>query len=515
LPSSKPVLALSAAIATCACGAAPAFGASATVAGDTVVVTGDATKDSLYVDFTNAVDKVRIADTEGKALTPGAGCTQGTQSSPSDTSSVLCSRAGVVKVRVNAGDGDDLVYTSSVYGSFTFLPVEYFGEGGRDDLRGGGLNDLLDGGPGNDKQLLGDLGNDTINGGDGDDERLTGDTGLSNQEAGTLGSDTVSGGTGVDTLVEERNIDRKHFFSLDGVANDGVDRDDNAANGAEEGDNAMPDIENVTTGFDDDTIIGSAANNKLQAGTLGIDVVNGGDGDDDIFTGVSGEQDSADGGNGNDKVAGNGTLKGGPGNDAILGQGGNDQIDAGPGVDTVDAGGGNDVVNAVDGEVDQIGCGIGADIANVDTNDVVNADPGSLCETLTKSAPPAGGGGGGTQDPTGNPNATAVKLLLGTAKLTAAGPRITVTLPAAGSVTVTVTVPATTARAAAKSVVVASGKASSKKAGKVTAKLKWTKKAKKKLRRSKKLKATVKTTFRPAGSDDKPTTITRKVTLKR
>lgn len=504
MPLSKLAAAISTALAAGACVASPALGASATITGDTIVVTGDGTKESLYVDFAHQDGMVRINETEGKAVTPGGACVQGTQSSPGDTSSVRCPRAGITKVRVNAGDGDDLVYASSIFGTFTYLPLELFGEGGRDDLRGADLDDLLDGGPGNDTQLLGDLGNDTINGGDGDDIRLTGDTGLSNQEAGTYGADTINGGAGVDTLVEERNIDRKHFFSLDGVANDGVDRDDNAANGAEEGDNVMPDVENVTTGFDDDTIIGSAANNKLSAGTLGNDVLVGGDGDDDLFTGVSGEQDSADGGNGNDKVQGNGTLKGGPGNDLVNGQGGNDQIDPGPGVDTVDAGGGNDVVTAVDGEVDQIGCGVGADVANVDAGDVVNADPGSLCETLTRAAA-APAPGGGTQNPTGNPNATIVKLLLGTGKLTAAGPRIGVTAPGAGTITVSVI--------AAKRTV-ATGRVTAKKAGKVTAKLKWAKKASRRTRRAKSLKVTVRSTFRPAGGG-KATTVSKKLTLRR
>ncbi|MFL5844366.1 MAG: calcium-binding protein [Solirubrobacteraceae bacterium] len=117
-----------------------------------------------------------------------------------------------------------------------------------------------------------------------------------------------------------------------------------------------------------------------------------------------------DAGEGNDTVNGSygsDTLRGGPGNDILRGIAGDDQIDGGAGDDTIHGGadndtivggaghdlingdgdysgttiGGNDVIKARDGEVDQITCGWGADIAEVDADDAEDVD----CETVDQS----------------------------------------------------------------------------------------------------------------------------------
>lgn len=501
------------ATALCLVFAPSALAASISRSGDTVTVAGTSSAERFYVTFEGSPAESReVAVSEDTSMTPGSGCKQGY---PGSTNPQYASCGlGVTKVVVNAGDGDDLVFTGS---NLTTQVMEFNGEGGRDDLRGGPANDVLSGGPGNDNQILGDQGNDVINGGDGDDVRLLGDSDITPVDK--LGADVINGGAGNDTLDEERNDtgDRAKFWSLDGVANDGTDRDDNRANGAEEGDNVMPDVENVMGGYDDDIIIGNAANNKLHGGSVGNDILVGLEGDDELFTGITGEGDSADGGPGNDKVQGNHDLKGGPGNDEITGQGSNDQIDGGPGLDTILAGDGNDVVQAVDGEVDQIGCGPGGDIANADTKDVINTtDNGQICETIKNSSPPAGGGPG--PNSTGNPNASLTAVLFGAGKLAGGTVTLDATLPGAGILQVTLYMSAPDAKkvglaAAAKPVKIGSKTVTSGTGGKVKVKVKLTSKAAKKLKRKKSVKVTVKSVFTPVGG--KKTTSSKKLTLKR
>ena len=136
-----------------------------------------------------------------------------------------------------------------------------------------------------------------------------------------------------------------------------------------------------------------------------------------------------DAGDGNDTINGsygNDVLRGGAGNDTLRGIGGDDQIDGGPGDDTIHGGadndtvvggpgrdsingdgdysgttlGGNDTIQARDGEIDQVACGWGADSAVLDANDVV--DLVTDCETIDQPAagPAPGGGGGSTPEPT-------------------------------------------------------------------------------------------------------------------
>ena len=127
-----------------------------------------------------------------------------------------------------------------------------------------------------------------------------------------------------------------------------------------------------------------------------------------------------DAGDGNDTANGsygNDLLRGGAGNDTLRGIAGNDQIDGGPGDDTIHGGadddtifggpgrdsiygdgdysgttlGGNDTIKARDGEVDQVTCGYGADTAEVDGGDLEDVD----CETVDRATTAPGGDGGG------------------------------------------------------------------------------------------------------------------------
>lgn len=96
-------------------------------------------------------------------------------------------------IRVNGGDGNDVITLDETNGP---LPAA--------QLNGGGGNDTLTGGGGND-QLSGQDGNDTLLGGGGGD-RLTGGSG-DDFIAGGAGNDTLSGGDGNDFLDGDQGAD--------------------------------------------------------------------------------------------------------------------------------------------------------------------------------------------------------------------------------------------------------------------------------------------------------------------
>lgn len=417
----------------------------------------------------------------------------------------------------SGGAGDDILFCLHV-------PTGVLSNGGpgRDTIRGGDGPDQLNGDGGNDRSIIGGDGDDVLRGGEGDDGAVG--VGLGDGLIGGEGADEIFGGAGIDRLLEDRNDDRLQFWSLDDVANDGADTDDDRV--ADEGDNVHSDVENVSTGFDDDTITGSAANNTLDAGTLGNDTVLGLGGDDDLFTGASGQIDLADGGEGNDKVQGSGTLLGGPGSDQLRGQAGADLLDGGPGSDSYNAGDGNDIVRAVDGEVDTVGCGIGADVADVDSGDVVNGDPGELCETTTVTAgaaPTAGPAAAPTAAivtpaaPQQGPNGAQIKLILGaTGTIRGTAAAFGVTAPRAGRISVTVRtiVASSSATRKARPVVLGTASRTVSKAGKVTVTVKLKGSAYRKLRRKRSFSVALTTRFTPTGGKAGAAQV-RKVKLRR
>jgi Ca2+-binding RTX toxin-like protein len=125
----------------------------------------------------------------------------------------------------------------------------------------------------------------------------------------------------------------------------------------------------------------------------------GEDGDDTITGG--GGNDVIDGGNGDDNLdgwSGNDTIDGGPGNDTITGDDGDDTITGGPGMDSIHGdvtccSPGNDSINSVDGEIDSVSCGLGADSLNSDYIDVVDfsCESDNVVGGPAASGPPAGG----------------------------------------------------------------------------------------------------------------------------
>ena len=103
--------------------------------------------------------------------------------------------AGVTKIIVNAGDGNDLVNLSRM-----FINATENGGSGNDTLIGSGADDVLNG----------EAGDDSLDGGGGNDNLLGGD-----------GDDTLTGGDGVDVLQGEAGNDT--LDAIDGIADSLLD----------------------------------------------------------------------------------------------------------------------------------------------------------------------------------------------------------------------------------------------------------------------------------------------------
>jgi len=263
---------------------------------------------------------------------------------------------------INSGAGPDVLTAGSQ--AFTFNAGggndSVYGSPGIDTLHGGEGDDRLFGYGGND-QVLGEGGADQLNGGSENDnvDGGTGDDGLehcsncigSGNDPG-VGADNYIGGGGADRLWLDGHASGM-AISIDGQANDGS---------SGEGDNVGSDIEEI---------VGTVHN--------------------DVFTGSAGPDNFA-GGGGNDEIrggAGNDDLYGGSNDDRVFGDAGNDRVQGASGADSVDGGAGtdqmygdiascsvfcsldSDTMSARDGERDTVDCGGGADSAVVDQLDVV------------------------------------------------------------------------------------------------------------------------------------------------
>jgi Ca2+-binding RTX toxin-like protein len=196
------------------------------------------------------------------------------------------------------------------------------GSNDAETLSGGGGNDLLQGGGGDDT-LTGEAENDTLEGGAGDDA-LDGGGGLAFNAPDT---DVLSGGLGSDSASYFRTAPVS--VSLNNVADDGE---------AGENDNVKSDVEDVSGGTANDTLVGNGSANDF-FGNAGADRIVG-----------SGGSDELNGGRGNDN------LNGGPGRDTLLG---------GPG---------NDALNSKDTSPDHDTCGSGADVVTRNASDFVAND---------------------------------------------------------------------------------------------------------------------------------------------
>lgn len=309
-------------------------------------------------------------------------------------------------VRVEMGDGAD---RGTVFSGVPAVPITILGGAGgdklkafydtpgsvldggddRDEIESESSGDVLIGGAGDD-DLFGGGGNDELRGGDGQD-LLRPDFGY-----GDPGNDVVDGGAGVDSVDDWADSDRSRqtpvAITLDGQANDGRSGESDNVIGVEKVKAFVAGT--FVMGDTDDTV------EIYSPSDLGASKAAGRGGNDVLIAGTSDQ--TLDGGAGDDRLEGgfgDDTLVGGPGRDVIDG----DMTASQCGVlQSCTIPHGDDLIDARDGDADKVDCGVGNDRAMVDAQ-----DPVSNCETVEQGA---GGGGGGAA-------ASAAIELTGTKKL--------------------------------------------------------------------------------------------------
>ena len=319
---------------------------------------------------------------------------------------IHCDTPGAV--RVELGDGDDrLVVSHTAPAGLAVLGLggdgrdelkaidgqttaTFDGGAGTDLLRSEGGSDVLRGGPDAD-ELEGGAGADVLQGGDGAD-KLTGDA------CGAAAPDVLDGGAGYDTITDWGDCgpgsDRRPVtVTVNGVADDGRPG---------EGDDVR-DLD-VLQLFVPATVVGGDGDETIEVYAPGDgagSTIDGRGGADSLRTGSS--ADTLNGGAGADRVEGgfgHDTLTGGPGRDELFGDSTSAQCGGFGQSCTIPFG--NDTIDARDGEVDQIDCGVGTDRAIVDAVDVVAANCETVERTAGSGAAQTGAGAGARSGTTGS-----------------------------------------------------------------------------------------------------------------
>ncbi|SHE85017.1 Ca2+-binding protein, RTX toxin-related [Lampropedia hyalina DSM 16112] len=322
---------------------------------DTLVLTG--TSAALNSATDDQVKKVEAVDASGA----GAGVlinlsnqSEGFTITGSDHDDTI--HGGQEADSIVGGDGNDIINGNA--GNDTIDGGE-----GNDSINGGEGDDSIEGGAGDDI-ILGGTGDDTINGGAGEDD-ITGGAGNDSIHAGVgndtirgfEGTDTVDGGAGNDTLILQATSQ-----DLNSAADNQLLNVENVT--AASATQAVEiDLSNQLEGF---TITGSA-NNDTIVGGAGTNLIEAGNGNDDITGGAAAD-----------------TINAGAGNDTIRGFVGADTVDGGADTDTLVLDGTSlDLNNAVDGQL--------VDVENVDAStadEAVELDLSAQTEgfTITGSA---------------------------------------------------------------------------------------------------------------------------------
>jgi len=238
---------------------------------------------------------------------------------------------------------------------------------GSDDVYGGTGSDDLDGGSGQDMLY-----------GQADDDALT------DGPVSDAAVDTIYGGVGNDQITSVNSpASRDVVYCEDGI-------DEVVADSLDDVDNACETVIIPVVGTaQDDTLKGTGSSDWI-SGMAGSDTIQGGLGDDTLSAaddeqtvGTSTDRDLVAGADGND------TISGGSGADDLRGGLGADFITDGPEsgdavTDTVYGGDGDDSILVASSPAyqDNVSCGPGNDIVEVDSLDVVSAD----CETVNVAA---------------------------------------------------------------------------------------------------------------------------------
>jgi Ca2+-binding RTX toxin-like protein len=344
----------------------------------------------LKVDGTNAADKIALRLQAGN---PGVIQVDAGDDATADFS---FPRASVARIKIDAGNGDDLVRIDDVNGAFTTtIPTTIDGANGNDTLTGGAGAEKFQGGNGDDT-INGKGGSDTAFLGNGDDTFVWNPGDGSDTLAGQGGDDTLlfnganvaeqidisafatTNGNGFRFVRDIANItmigtgiEQVDFNALGGVdvvtAHDlsrtGVEKLnlDLGVNGA--GDGSADNVNLEGTGADDAIDVAGSAGSVTVSGLAelvsihhaetadGLSVAGLGGNDTMSATGLAAQTVglTLDGGSGDDRLAGGPgveKLLGGDGNDSVDGDGGNDLAFLGNGDDTFvwDPGDGSDTV---------------------------------------------------------------------------------------------------------------------------------------------------------------------------
>jgi Ca2+-binding RTX toxin-like protein len=227
-------------------------------------VTGGNSTDTVQVRGTTNADKIALGAgvSSARALNMNAGSTTGLDSV------VDVTMKSVENVTISAGDGDDVINASGVFGTGAIYPTDtlLLGGDGNDTITGGAGSDTITGGNDND-QLDGGLGNDIFKASSSEDGADT-----------ILITGTTPGADTVDYSARKNDV----TLTLDGSTGSGE-------SGGGEGDKIPDKIATVIGGAGDDTITISPSSTLAHTvlGGSGADTFNGGLGAD-VFDGQSG-----------------------------------------------------------------------------------------------------------------------------------------------------------------------------------------------------------------------------------
>ncbi|GAA4226544.1 Ca2+-binding RTX toxin-like protein [Sagittula marina] len=327
--------------------------------------------------------------------------------------------AGAEDVNINGNDNDNVLVGNDGDNVLN-------GGLGADTLEGGAGNDSIDGGAGldhidageGDDTIMASAGSDVVDGGAGTDlydasnfsssavinlstnpvsfltpgtgfvsgadiSGFQGLTGIENirggaaadQLIGDAGENTIFVSTGSDSIDGGAGVDTYDVSADDGGVNVDLVAGTSVTTGF--GTDSLENIENVTTGDGDDTVVGDAGDNVFVTGA-GADSVEAGEGDNTIDAGDGANDVTA--GAGNDDVTtgvDNDIIDAGDGDNEVSSGAGNDDVTTGTGADVIDAGDGNNTVSSGAG-ADDITTGSGDDSVSSGADaDVVSVGDGA------------------------------------------------------------------------------------------------------------------------------------------
>jgi Ca2+-binding RTX toxin-like protein len=238
--------------------AAAHAGGTMSVQGDTLVFTGTDADDGAVIGVLSTTGEFMTAPRGSTAIGPttaGPGCRTEEQPGSGGQMRIVCPSAGVTKVSMSMGAGDDQVTATFLQGSVQRTVDMGAGDDRYDDSTGGVTLAL---GAGDDTARVGGSQPVTVSAGDGADDVFCG-----NNAAGNFrGKRAIDGGDGNDELCGGRGND-----VIDGGAGD----------------------DKIDGGKGSDTLDGEAGDDLLEGGE-DSDRITGGRGEDEIDSG-SGKDD--------------------------------------------------------------------------------------------------------------------------------------------------------------------------------------------------------------------------------